>query len=160
MSLHWKKLRDTVEALVYTLKRADSDGIDVAFTTSKDEIKAVRSTTKLIRFLEQQSPKLHPWNVKMDINSSVGPILMRHRDTVREGTRSRSGKRPRPITLYVFTDGIWKGDESIDTHLDILEKDLNCLEFDDSSCGVQFITFGDDPVGSKHLDRLANEFHG
>ncbi|CAG8979420.1 hypothetical protein HYALB_00012453 [Hymenoscyphus albidus] len=160
MSFHWNEVQNTLEALTYILKGVVPDGIDISLATSKQQLNGIRSTTKLLRFLDQQNAKFLLEKRMMDINSSISPILRKHTNAMREWTKSGSTKSPRSITLYILTDGIWKGDESIDINLDLLERDLNHFKYGDPNSGVQFITFGDDPVGSSHLDRLDNELRG
>jgi hypothetical protein len=63
-------------------------------------------------------------------------------------------KRPRPVTIYVLTDGIWGGSSDIDASMTVLLTDL---EKYDSHSGVQFIRFGSDAVRQEHLARIDSE---
>jgi exo-beta-1,3-glucanase (GH17 family) len=159
MAPHWKELRGVLEVLSYILK-VDPEGVELYFTNSPDHLKA-RSTTKLLRFLDQHRPNEDTnFESSTDINSSLTKILHMHRMRMHGWTNVKPlpklgpSKRPRPVTIYVLTDGIWGGSSDIDASMTVLLTDL---EKYDSHSGVQFIRFGSDAVRQEHLARIDSE---
>ena len=82
-------------------------------------------------------------------------------------------KRPRPMSIYVLTNAIWQGADSVglrDHHREHVARaivrtvaDLEDLRVEDKMLGIQFIRFGDDPCFNTkppNMGRLAYFDHG
>lgn len=162
MTARWKQVRDVLEILSYILK-VDANGVDVYFTNSDEHLNA-KSTTKILRVFDQHDPHVRSHlKLSTNVNESLGNILQRHMTRMRSWPKAKAGlklgssKVPQPVTFYVLTDGIWRGNSDMDSCLKALETVLTDLERDDSQSGLQFISFGNDPAGKERLAQMHAE---
>ncbi|KAF2793632.1 kinase-like protein [Melanomma pulvis-pyrius CBS 109.77] len=155
MKDHWDKVKDTLNALGYLVKRSDLDGIDLYFTNSPEEGHS-KHMKKLIKVFNG----VHPGG-ECNMKVALGKILERYPERIKEQDKvlfSRKRKKQKwGLSVYVFTDAQWNGhDELCGVHEPIatLVNKLIKHEMLEHHVGIQFIRFGNDAVGARRLERL------
>lgn len=63
-------------------------------------------------------------------------------------------KSPKPLSLYILTDGVWEGKSDPRKPIQKLVQTLVGWRMDKAQVGIQFINFGNDPVGLQRLQYL------
>lgn len=156
MKQHWDKVKDTLNALGYLVKRSDLDGIDLYFTNSPEE-RHSKHTKNLLKVVNSVQP-----GGQCNMKVALGRILEGyHPERIKEqdkGLFSRKKKKQKwGLSVYVFTDGLWNGhDELCGVHEPIatLVNKLTKHEMLENHVGIQFIRFGNNPTGARRLKRL------
>ena len=155
MRAHWTDVINVFDLLAYMVKRADPDGIDLYFTMYDDHHKS-KHTSPLLQILKKRSQ-----DGNSNIRRQLGNILRDYEERLERTSsrgfrwnRVRPSRQPRQRTLYVFTDGVWQPScdvtRIIKDVVDSLEKHNVYRE----QFGIQFIRFGNDPVGINRLNHL------
>src|SRR5436190_1803367 len=160
MYQHWENAVKLFSLLAYMVKEADPDGLDLYFTIStigsEDHIKK-RHTSDLVeaalgRRCEEMS----------DITIQLGHVLHKYQTKLRkhaDASRLKFGQTQpvRPMTVYIFTDGLWKPDcDPTRLILELVETLDRTIWAGGRQLGVQFIQFGHDPWVTDKLDKLDN----
>lgn len=153
MAEHWEEVVRVFEALSYIVKSTDKDGLDLFFTISKSSNKGVSETSRLTQVVEAQ--KRVSGGAKTDINIRLTQILERYTDNLeRKRLLSLRGSKPKPLSLYIFTNGIWEKEVNAEKPIVNAVKKLTDLRKDRLQIGIQFISFGNDPKGLARLEHL------
>ncbi|KAF4634094.1 hypothetical protein G7Y89_g4015 [Cudoniella acicularis] len=155
MTSYWGELKYVLEVLSYMLK-GDPDGVELYFTNSVTHVKS-KHTTKLLRSIDLTKPE-GGTNLGLRLGDILNEYGFRAHNSAASKALSKLGpsKRTRPINIYFLTDGLWEGHPDLDESLKDLLVYLIRLEREDSNFGIQFIKFGDNPVGEEHLSRIDN----
>lgn len=145
MRKHKPEIRKTFEALAYIVKRLDPDGIDIYFTTS-GEVGHGSHREKLLVQLDKTKFDGHTM-----MESALARVLGNKK---RWSTSFLNSNKNDGKSIYVFTDGMWHGND--DYLCGIPELIKRKVEKMDSRAklGIQFIQFGNDAVGTSRLKEL------
>ena len=155
MKVHWDNVVKVFEALSYIVKEAGSNGFDLWFTGPGNPMKRCKNTSGPLQDVERRKQQ-----GTTDIKLKLGRIL---EDYVDEFKKSQSSKRIllnilskplKPLSLYVLTDGIWEPECDPAPLIRSFVLQLVDLRKLQSQVGVQFISFGKDPIGRKRMEQL------
>lgn len=153
-------------ALAYIVKTKDPDGLDLKFTNSPDWHHN-DDTTPLVKKVKAMSP-----HGQCSMKAALDHVLQKFSPATK-GPRSKPTHRARKslsflgptqrkekigLSIYVFTDGVWEQgpgevcgvEETIGLAVERLRKSGHL----DYRLGIQFIQFGEDPIGSRRLHLL------
>ena len=151
---HWQEVQQLFAVLAYTVKKADRDGMELIFTTPGREIRN-KSSQPLARELMKHEP-----NGTYDFENRLSSVLSKYAHKLtqwdsRRGIMSRfiSSSPPPPLNLYIFTNGIWHMTKAANPIKMLVEK-LIKLNLPHHQVGIQFIRFGNHPVGISQLEFL------
>ena len=158
MSPYWNDVEAVFGILAYIVKSADPDGIDMYFTMSETKYNSKNrwgrnSSTKLVEHVQEQRRKIRGTsNITYRLDSVLQPYITK----LTNAFNLRRGATPRPLNLYVLTDGVWEA--GCDPSLTIKKLVDKLIEFgyskDSKQIGIQFIRFGNSEEGGKRLDNL------
>jgi hypothetical protein len=151
MKPHWKGVQKVFEALSYIVKETDPNGIDLYFTISLDYEQNSKSTTGLLRMIKTRTLQSNT-----DINLRLSAILNKYKAAL---AKPRSllllhNKPVRPLTLYILTDGVWESECNPERLIKSLVEKMIELGQDKLQVGLQFISFGNNSIGLKRMERL------
>jgi hypothetical protein len=153
MSRHWEDVKSLLYVLAYLVKKLDDDGLDMSFTISSQE-KKFNHASKAVAYLDA----MHPSGFA-NINMRLSKLLMKYVNNLEHPPRNRLGLRTRqasikPLSLYIFTDGVWQpGYDGVPPIEALIEK-LTALQLPKEQVGIQFIRFGNSEEGIKRLEYL------
>jgi hypothetical protein len=153
MNKHWEDVKSLLYVLAYLVKELDDDGLNMSFTISSQE-KKFNHASKAVAYLDAMYPKGFA-----NINMRLSKLLMRYVNDLEHPPRNRLGLRTRqgsvkPLSLYIFTDGIWQpGCDGVPPIEALIEK-LTALQLPKEQVGIQFIRFGNSEEGIKRLEYL------
>lgn len=163
MQSSWRSVIHVFQALAYIVKRADPDGLDLYFTSSSTPIKS-RHRKELVAAI-QRKKLADQCNMKF----ALGTVLEKfgaELDNSSEKPRSRRSftpsfiqtKKKNGLSVYVFTDGVWRDNPppvcGVEEPVRIIVTKLREQHQLDFKVGIQFIRFGNSPVGIERLDIL------
>ncbi|KAH8707100.1 hypothetical protein GQ44DRAFT_691570 [Phaeosphaeriaceae sp. PMI808] len=149
MRKYRKEVRETLQALAYVVKKLDRDGMDVYFTTSSMVGHGNHTTGILSKF----DKVTFGGETYMEI--TLGKILTKCKSK-RWVSRNifKRGEDNWGKSIYVLTDGKWHGEDGdlcgIPDIIRRVSKDMKSR----ATLGIQFIQFGNDPVGGRRLEEL------
>lgn len=149
MAQHWPMVNKVFKALSYIVKEMDKDGIDLYFTISETYQKRAKKTSKLLPIVQAQMQR---GNSTTDINFRLTKILDEYKNNLDKKKWYQSG--PKPLSLYVLTDGLWEEDCTAIEPIKMAVQKLEDLRKDERQIGIQFISFGENPTGLKRLHYL------
>lgn len=156
---HWDRVVDVLQALGYLVKSADPDGVELFLTSRPTEPKKSggREITSLVRSLEDHRKTPHVGICNME--NSLGPILEHVKSSLKSQKRPKILQRNRRGTnVYILTDAIWEGGADVKCGVEEPIKNLRKAMIDMSktraTVSLQFIQFGDDPLGKERLRYL------
>ena len=157
MRPHWDKnnrsqgVVKVFEALSYLVKETDDDGIDLLFTVSGERVRNCKSTRKLVNLVKGREHK-----GETDINRQLNIIFEDYKAEFNK-TKNRFSKEPKkvkPLSLYILTNGVWEESSDLSELIRSLVKKLEDLGRTREQVGVEFISFGADPVGLGRMEYL------
>jgi hypothetical protein len=152
MRRHWENVLKVFETVPYIVKEADPDGFDLWFTGPGKPLKKCRDTTAPLRAVETRKQQ-----GTTDINDKLDRIFDDHIEALkkpRTGLFARLSKSVKPLSLYVFTDGVWEKDCNPGPLVENFVRQLESLGKVKGKVGIQFISFGKDPVGLERMELL------
>jgi hypothetical protein len=160
MKPYWDQVKVVVEALSYIVKYCDTDGIELYFTISS-QYRKDRNTTRLLNMLNGKSLA-----GVTDIDYRLNEILEEYRAKFDERSSwissirsiAKKGKKvARPLTLYILTNGIWEDKSTGEIPIVNFAQKLKKLGMIKGQVGIQFISFGNNPVGLERMRILDSE---
>ena len=156
MKPHREEVRDLFALLGYMVKSKDPDGIELHFTQSSESKVKAKNTGQLLRTLDTVS-YIGESNIRLQLDE----ILQDYHTKLRNQNPPRSlfnfirpPRPPRRQTVYIFTDGVWQPECDPSEMVEKLVKSLEHNSMERERFGIQFIRFGNDPVGKIRLDKL------
>jgi hypothetical protein len=168
MSSYWDELLQLYSPMIYMIKKKklDPNGSEIRFIMS-EQSKEHQDTTPMINLVKNRRGYLS------------GQSNLAHRlEEVVETYRKKLQTSPmttRPISLYIFTDGKWQPGDTppendavasqrlVDydkTLQDVAKAIKRLVEYlerqghPEKMAGIQFIQFGNDPIGTERLHWL------
>ena len=165
MQAHMELVKNLVDLLAYMLKNYNPDGMEFYFTTNPSKTTIMK--TKNILNQLNSTVAVGRCNMEDRLGSILEDYLARFEGrgffrgsprTARSRPRSASGtKAPRRLNLYVLTDGVWQPNNKPSKAIIPFHKRLKQQDLRWNHVGIQFIRFGNDPVGIKRLKHLETE---
>jgi hypothetical protein len=152
MQKHWPQVCKAFEVLAYLVKEADPNGMELYFTNS-DAFGQQKNRTKLLRLLHSVQTC-----GQGGLESSLSKILDR---CIRPGLlHPLLGRARRGVNIYVFTDGIWHGEDNTLCGIDEAIMRTAAKMTTRNSIGIQFIQFGHNATGTRRLHMLDDGLRG
>ncbi|KAL8769017.1 MAG: hypothetical protein Q9209_004934 [Squamulea sp. 1 TL-2023] len=158
-----QKYRPQVEAvseLLSTLTQPyDPDGLDLYLTTQSDKLRP-KTPEKFLQCLrERPAHGFHDFRQRFakiveNYQSKFGKTNFRKKFMHPSSTPF---KAPRPLSLYVLTDGVWDPKCTLITEVKNLVTLLQEHRLPNKYVGIQFIRFGNDPGGKRRLKTLDSQ---
>ncbi|KAJ9603081.1 hypothetical protein H2200_012376 [Cladophialophora chaetospira] len=151
MHPHWEELINLYSPLIYMVKKKklDPNGSELRFIMS-DESKEAENTSPLVSMVRERGYHL---SGQSNLAHRLEYIFVQYRKKLQ-----RSPSTTRPISLYIFTDGKWQpGNHQLAEVGSAIKRLVDFLEvngFQQRMAGIQFIQFGNDPVGTERLQWL------
>lgn len=152
MSHHWDNVHKVFETLSYIVKEVDPDGFDLWFTGPGKPLKNCQKTTAPLQAVESRRKR-----GTTDITDKLRQIFDDYIEALqkpRTVLSSLLSKQVKPLSLYVFTDGVWEEDCDPTHVVENFVRQLQDLGKVKGKVGIQFISFGEDPVGLERMDIL------
>lgn len=167
---HDIEITDYVDVLSYMVKRYDPDGVDLLYLNSTESLKHCKDTTRMVTSVRGAS-FADLSNPEPTLNGLLRPYLHKVKEykakvSAFEGRGRRSlfsltgtPKLPKPMSVYVFTDGVWQSPNSAgggyleDILKDLIEA-LHSAGCKRDQIGIQFIRFGSHEHGVQRLESL------
>ncbi|KAG9228900.1 hypothetical protein BJ875DRAFT_434529 [Amylocarpus encephaloides] len=155
---HWSEMCELFGILAYIVKRSDEDGIDMCFAMDP-HMHNNSDTSELIKIIEQRKNVL---DGQCDINVRLQNLLRKYNQSLQDRHLNRQErgwvpKHIKPISYYIFTDGIWDTSSNPEH---IIENTVNImveLKVPRNQVGIQFISFGKDSSGLEKLSHYDND---
>jgi hypothetical protein len=147
MRPHRDEVIKVFESLSYLVKETDGDGIDLTFTVSDTCESNCKSTTRLVQILEKQK-----YEGQTDIDHKLNEIFEKYKALL--DRPKKHFNKPKPLSLYIFTDGVWERNCNPEATIKGLVKKLVERGKNRQQVGIQFISFGNDPTGLGRLNYL------
>lgn len=152
MKAYWEDVISLFSVFAYFAKRLDNNGLEMYFTVSVDK-ETFKNTTPAVSRLKRMR---HERGTYPNFNHRLDQILRRYRaDLDRQKDRAKgyfrlTAKAVKPLSLYVFTDAAWPGCDAVAPIEAMIEK-LKQLYLPKEQVAIQFIRFGNDPIGIERL---------
>jgi len=157
MNEHVKNVMSLLGSLAYMVKDTDPNGLDLYFADpSAHKPIHHRNTRKLVTAVLGKN-----FVDNAGITGRLTTILEKYEKKLM-GERpwwkfwSSSPQLPRPMTVYIFTDGVWcqRSRTDMDNLMMIVEDTLSKSDAKPFQLGIQFIQFGRGVAESHELQRL------
>ena len=161
MKHHWPDVKDLFGPLAWLLKTRDPDGIELYFTISDGGFTSRKHSKQLCKAVSECSPRGQS-NIRQPLSRILQAYQARlsnarsPKATVFSFSKTKAHEPAiRPMSLYVFTDGIWhpECDDVIEVIETLVEK-LKQHGYPREQFGIQFVSFGNDQEGLKRLEML------
>ena len=148
MKNHRDQARDVLAVLSYVVKRYDDNGIDMRCTSSGLRISSTERTKRLIRMYDELEFKgTTDMELKLDeiwqeykaqMLGETLPFTKRLTSLFRGSPRA-----PKPLSLYILTDGIWQQGCDVEGVIKRIVDFLVNHDLHVKEVAIQFIRFGD-----------------
>ena len=151
-------LRQLVEVLTYITKSHDPNGVDLRFMNAREKRENCKSTEKIVSALTSSR-----FRGITNMDHCLNQLLQEYTDRIDNWRNSKSDpkrwflpyQRPREITFYLFTNGVWQGGENFgQAAIGRLVNKLESVNLGRSQVGIQFIDFSTEPEGRRRLQEL------
>lgn len=158
---HWDECTKLADTLMMKVKDLDDDGIDVHFTGKQTTILGTEKRSKIGRAMKDAQPREE--SLATDMTGALGDIFDDYYTGQIKQKRQPGWRRPRKLTIYVFTDGIWGGtqdDTRVDDKIRSFVNKMTTEVYGDLGvrcCTIQFIHFGENQYARERLRRLDDE---
>ncbi|KAL9025601.1 MAG: hypothetical protein Q9180_007638, partial [Flavoplaca navasiana] len=159
MEPHRKKVDEVLELLLTLIQTYNSDGIDLHFSTGPTQATKLRPSTleNLLKTMRER-----PAHGRPDFRQCFAEIIADYQSRFHHN-KSRTRLRhpnstlprgPRPLSLYVLTNGVWDPKCTLITEVKSLVAWLQEHNLPNKHVGIQFIRFGNDRGGKERLETL------
>jgi hypothetical protein len=156
MCQYAEEILEPFQTLAYIAKGIVSNEIELAFASDPWKIHKRAHTTPLVDILKSHIYTQHPGFMEDSLERLVEVIIERLPQGPPRRRRSFLGKKP--ISIFVFTDGRWGSDTTaasgVENPILKLMKAITDRNLSRTHVMVQFLRFGEDPVGVQHLNYL------
>ena len=157
MAKHWDEVTNVVEVLATLLRGQDPDGITLTFTFGKASCHSQIARRLKDTMLRKEAKPSR--SARTNMASALGKILSEYLQHMKF-----SRGRPRYLSLYVLTDGVWSGTLDIHPVDEVMAEFSTKLEKLDGSVlkserrvGIQFVQVGNEPAATQALRRLDSD---
>ncbi|KAL9635650.1 MAG: hypothetical protein Q9204_002555 [Flavoplaca sp. TL-2023a] len=156
MGPHRKKLEKVVELLATLTQPYDPDGLDLYFSTASDKLRP-NTPEKFLKYVRER-----PAHGRPDFRQRFAKIIEDYQSRFGKNNHwarlrhpnSTPSKGPRPLSLYVLTNGVWDPKCTLIIEVERLVASLQEYKYPNKYVGIQFIRFGNDRDGKKRLKTL------
>jgi len=152
MAEYWDEVAKVFEALSYIVKSTDKDGLDLYFRNSENFAESTKKTSELIPLLKAQKKPTKDPGINFDLR--LNQILEKRTDKL--DRRGIFNRKPKPMSLYILTDGVWDFDGYAQEPIRNAVQKLYGVSKSRKQIGIQFIRFGDNPEALRRLEHLDN----
>lgn len=155
---HKAALREVLEAIVYTVKNYDPNGVDLLFTHSNRKVSSTKKTTIILDEFDKVTFK-GKTDMQLHLNNILD-IYKRRMTNQQKSWRSwipclSSRESPRKLSLYILTDGRWHPGCDVESVIKSMVAFLVKHDLRNAQVAIQFIRFGPGTPGIiKQLDHL------
>ncbi|KAG8164294.1 hypothetical protein KVR01_006212 [Diaporthe batatas] len=155
---HWDDVIDTVKALGYLVKHADPNGVELFVTSNptRPRKSGAREISTLVRWLD--NPERRYPGGPCNMESSLSSILDHVKSGLKKGPGFFQQTNRRGTSVYILTDAIWEGGTrkqcGVEDPIKDLVRKMQKLCKTRTTVALQFIQFGDDPLGKQRLQYL------
>ncbi len=156
MKEHWEKVCNVLDVLAYIVKDLESERVELYFTISTQN-KTSSTTTALLELLYGKSHE-----GCTDINLRLNEIIDKYKNKLEQKPSKvlsymKKEQNVRPLNLYILTDGVWETQSRPDSLITNLVDKLLKHDKTRQQVGIQFISFGSDPLGLERMRKLDSE---
>ncbi|KAL8653141.1 MAG: hypothetical protein Q9226_003966 [Calogaya cf. arnoldii] len=158
MRPHRKQVEAVLELLSTLTQPYDPDGLDLYFSTESGKLRP-ENPGKCLKYLRER-----PADGLPDFRQRFAKIIDDYQSCFGKSNnltlkkwrhpKSTPSKGPRPLSLYVLTDGVWDPKCTLITEVRNLVALLQEYKYPNKYVGIQFIRFGNDPEGKERLKTL------
>jgi hypothetical protein len=164
MAGHWPAVQATFAALSYILKPMSPDGIELFFAVAYDAWRR-KNTSELCELLEKKrvvaSPTDIAYRLKLQLQAygvrvaaETAPPSLKKKDKAKKAAL-------RPLSLYVLTDGAWKGGADPVPHIKAVAAQLTKAGLRDrAQVTITFVSFCDDAAALQRIQGVAETDFG
>ncbi|KAH7157257.1 hypothetical protein B0J13DRAFT_435115 [Dactylonectria estremocensis] len=146
MQLHKENVAETARVISYYVKRADPNDMELYFASDVSARYGCKNSTHVENIIRK-----HKF---LDGECPMGQCLANILDHVWKTFKKSSN----PVSIYVLTDGVWETeDDQIDHVIARSAMRLAEKDFSPQSIMIQFIRFGQSPVGYRRLKQLDDD---
>ncbi|KAL8908992.1 MAG: hypothetical protein Q9171_005222 [Xanthocarpia ochracea] len=150
------QVEEVVELLSTLTQPYDPDGLDLYLTTESSKLRP-KTPEKFLQYL-----RARPANGFPDFRQRFAKIIENYQSKFGKSNyrkklmhpNSTPSRNPRPLSLYVLTDGVWDPKCTLITEIQNLVALLQENKLPNKYVGIQFIRFGNDREGKKRLKKL------
>jgi hypothetical protein len=136
MSLHWDSV---VKALEYIVDETDNDGLcELHFTSSGFSMKGQNRAAELVSIVEAHKRQE---GAASDINLRLTSLLEEYSRELEEKGPFGKGS-VKPMSLYIFTDGVWEERSSAEEQTTSVVQKRDMLRKSCTQVGIQLVSFG------------------
>ena len=156
MMSHWTNVKTTFEALSYLVKEMSPDGITLNFTIDCTT-RRCKDTKDLLKVLKDKKLEMGQTDISRRLKIDLDRYRLEYCQNLT--AKSKGSKKKRPMNIYVLTNGDWnlKPEHDliglINGYIDWLTE----LKLKPEQCGIQFISFGEDPKCQQRLNDLVSK---
>ncbi|OCL14632.1 kinase-like protein [Glonium stellatum] len=149
---HWDNALDLLDTLAYLVKPSDPDGLELCFTIN-DKRFTRKHSSDLVKMAERACPRGS--GRLSNISIILGSILEGYEKRLKEPAKGWFNKKEvRKMSIYIFTDGVWRPQTDAAGPIKSLISALDELHKPKNQIGIQFIQFGNDMEGHERLTHL------
>lgn len=156
MAPHRTNVEGVIELLSSLTAPYDPDGLDLYFSTESSKQKP-KNPQEFLKQLRDRPAKGLP-----DFRQRFATIVEKYQSRIgKRNTLSKvlhpnstPSKGPRPLSLYVLTDGIWDPECTLVTEIKNLVALLLKHHLPNKYVGIQFIRFGKNALAKERLKHL------
>ena len=162
MHHHWSEVTQLVRLLSEILfARGADDKIEVMLVSGtendgkpKDGERSGKTSRGLRDFVEGRlPPETH--TRRLNVGLALDRFLTGYQDRIsKKGLFSKLQKDPKPLSLYILTDGRYQKESDLKSPIEKMVNKLNALGKPKNDVGIQFIQLGDHRRGSERLADL------
>ncbi|KAG8532872.1 uncharacterized protein KY384_002750 [Bacidia gigantensis] len=163
MAEHSAQVREVVELLFYMVEHKDPDGVDLYFSAITPKRFKVKNKKQILDALDDHPSVRENPEIRHRLASILGHYKTKfgQRQLLDKVTHwnATPSRGPRKLSLYVLTDGVWQPDTDLVLEIQDMVDHLEQHKLRDKQIGIQFIQFGNDPIGTarlRHLDQGLN----
>ncbi|EXJ92077.1 NEK protein kinase [Capronia epimyces CBS 606.96] len=143
---YWDGLLSLYADLIYMVKKKhlDPNGSELRFITS-DQHKEAKNTTDLVQMVASMQCRAKG---ESNFAARLDKIFVEYQQKLTKKASTR------PISIYVFTDGVWQGGRQeimVGRSIQRMVKFLEQRNYPENMVGIQFIRFGNDAEGMERL---------
>ncbi|KAG8532871.1 uncharacterized protein KY384_002749 [Bacidia gigantensis] len=157
---HKREAKKLLTAISYLVKNYDPDGVDLMFTQTSGGLRSEKGTTKLFEMLEDTQ-----FMGITDMQLKLGNILNAYKSKITGQQNSMLARRKilgsqkvaRPLSLYIFTDGVWLPGSDAEEPVRSMVATLKEHGLMQKQVGIQFIRFGHHVEAIRMLNHLDSD---
>jgi hypothetical protein len=168
MQAHWLDVTFLFADFTYFIKNLDPDGMTVCFAISLERKKS-KATTDFLKVLEKRANVMETAgpstsNMESRLHAILGDYTARLENEKAPPGRVKHSpfvKKPpptKPLSLHIYTDGVWQPRCEAENPIATLDKKLEELRVPKTQVAISFVQFGQDEAATRRLQRIEKQF--